>query len=223
MCPERLGCLRNVSSPISPDRTDRGVGDDSPPRFLPSAPNWTEVEKMSAGRRACALSQRSARQASTRRLSEGQPPVKAPLVIPRGCASCHAIIVRRLTMVSHDETAGHSVKIRGLTRGWAARGATHGCGPAMDHVTHLGLDVHKDTIAVAILRPDLPSPPALLVVWPALLDVPVRARCGATLRQGGLVGRRRAAPDPRPVGHAHPGRPAASPTPRASFTVDTDG
>jgi hypothetical protein len=24
----------------------------------------------------------------------------------------------------------------------------------MDHVTHLGLDVHKDTIAVAILRPD---------------------------------------------------------------------
>jgi hypothetical protein len=28
----------------------------------------------------------------------------------------------------------------------------------MDHATHLGLDVHKDTIAVAILRPDQNAP-----------------------------------------------------------------
>ena len=28
----------------------------------------------------------------------------------------------------------------------------------MDNATHLGLDVHKDTIAVAVLRPGNPSP-----------------------------------------------------------------
>ena len=27
-------------------------------------------------------------------------------------------------------------------------------GPSMNQLTHIGLDVHKDTIAVAVLRPD---------------------------------------------------------------------
>src|SRR5438128_2762646 len=45
-----------------------------------------------------------------------------------------------------------------IARGWAARGATHGGGPAMDNATHLGLDVHKDTIAVAVLRPGQHEP-----------------------------------------------------------------
>jgi len=36
--------------------------------------------------------------------------------------------------------------------------ATHGGGPAMDNATFLALDVHKETIAVAVLRPGLSEP-----------------------------------------------------------------
>jgi len=58
----------------------------------------------------------------------------------------------------------------------------------MDHVTHLGLDVHKDTIAVATLRPDQDLP-----------DERVIPNTPEALRK--LVGRRRGslvAPPPRP-------------------------
>ena len=47
-----------------------------------AAPSWTVLEKMSAGSWACGVSQRPTCKASTRRLSEGQPPVKAPLDHP---------------------------------------------------------------------------------------------------------------------------------------------
>src|SRR5207244_1817570 len=46
---------------------------------------------------------------------------------------------------------------RGSSAGWP-REPKNGGGPAMDNVTHLGLDVHKETIAVAMLRPGSAEP-----------------------------------------------------------------
>jgi transposase len=51
------------------------------------------------------------------------------------------------------------MKISWIARGLAAGRATHGGGPALENnVTHVGLDVHKDSIAVAVLRPDSTEP-----------------------------------------------------------------
>lgn len=66
--------------------------------------------------------------------------------------------LRREEIESHDETAARSREDSWITRGTAARVTTHGGGPAIDHVARLSLDVHKDTIAVAILRPDQHAP-----------------------------------------------------------------
>ena len=42
-----------------------------------------------------------------------------------------------------------------IDRGLAAERATYGEEPAtMNNITHIGLDVHKETIAVAALRPE---------------------------------------------------------------------
>jgi hypothetical protein len=51
--------------------------DDSPfsRRFLPGAPNWTVLEKMSAGRRACAPSERPSREASARGIPKARGPM----------------------------------------------------------------------------------------------------------------------------------------------------
>jgi hypothetical protein len=48
----------------------------------------------------------------------------------------------------------------------------------MDNITHLGLDVHKDTIAVAVLRPgDLSPDERVIANTPEALRKLV-ARCG---------------------------------------------
>lgn len=52
----------------------------------------------------------------------------------------------------------------------------------MDHVTHLGLDVHKDTIAVAILRPDQNLPDERVIP-----NTPEALRKLVDRRRGGLV------------------------------------
>jgi hypothetical protein len=54
-------------------------GDDSPIslRFFPRAPNWTVLERMSAGRGACAPSDRSSRQASAWGVSQARAPMTA--------------------------------------------------------------------------------------------------------------------------------------------------
>ena len=46
-------------------------------RHQPAPPNWTEVEKMSVGRRPCSPSECPSREASTRRLSTRRGPVRS--------------------------------------------------------------------------------------------------------------------------------------------------
>jgi transposase len=52
----------------------------------------------------------------------------------------------------------------------------------MDDVTHLGLDVHKDTIAVAILRPDQSVPDERVIP-----NTPEALRRLVTRRRGNVV------------------------------------
>src|SRR5665647_742279 len=57
-----------------------------------------------------------------------------------------------ISLPSHYEMAGPIRVYRGSSAGFGPR-CRHTEGPTMDEFTHIGLDVHKDTIAVAVLRP----------------------------------------------------------------------
>src|SRR5665647_1347878 len=58
-----------------------------------------------------------------------------------------------ISVPSHYEMAGPIRVYRGSSAGTGPR-CRHTEGPTMQQLTHIGLDVHKETIAVAVLRPE---------------------------------------------------------------------
>jgi hypothetical protein len=113
-----IAALAQVRCPM--ERRDRGVSEESPdhspksPRILLRAPNWTVLEKMSAGRWACAGSECPSREAS----AEGIPEALA-----RRLASS-AFSTPRFRWTTHAIRPGGAAAVkrtRGYPTAWLAR------------------------------------------------------------------------------------------------------
>jgi hypothetical protein len=111
------------------DAAGHNLATKTPPRSPESgvsagrwrAPNWTVLEKMSAGRRACAASECPSREASTCRLSERRQPVTMG-----SCEWAHKPFLARCSVCrGHDEAlwpgeTSLRMEVVGLRTGYAS-------------------------------------------------------------------------------------------------------